>query len=109
VVLPTCTEPGYDEETCEICGAFFQQKAVEALGHVEGEWVTVVERTYKAEGEREKRCTVCGELLATEAIPADAEGYRALVLQCVVIGVLLLAALASLAFWFVRRKHKREK
>ena len=38
--------------------------------HTEGEWVVVKEAAIGVDGLKELRCTVCGEVLATEVIPA---------------------------------------
>jgi hypothetical protein len=40
-----------------------------AQGHKPGDWIITKEATYTAAGERVKKCTVCGEITATEVIP----------------------------------------
>ncbi|MBQ9847862.1 MAG: hypothetical protein IJO64_02235 [Clostridia bacterium] len=70
VTEPTCTEEGYTTHTCARCGDSYVDTKVEALGHTEGEWVTVTEPEYGVEGKKEMTCTVCGEVIATESIPA---------------------------------------
>ena len=63
----TCTEAGTKTAKCDNCDATDVQ-ATEALGHTEGEWEVTKEATTEAEGEKVKKCTVCGEILATEVI-----------------------------------------
>lgn len=38
-------------------------------GHTAGDWIVTKEATYTQSGEREKKCSVCGEVVATEVIP----------------------------------------
>lgn len=69
---PTCTEPGIGAVECKHCGEWFTQPVPEvwpALGHKFGEWKTVTEATDKAEGKKERVCSVCGEK-ETNTIPA---------------------------------------
>ena len=71
-VAPTCTEDGYTLHTCESCGATMRDNIVEATGHVLGEWVVEAEPTADEAGLRVRRCTVCGEIIVSEAIaPLD--------------------------------------
>jgi hypothetical protein len=43
---------------------------VTAPGHVSGDWVIVTEPAIGAEGKKQQSCTVCGEVLNEETIPA---------------------------------------
>ena len=66
---PTCLEAGVTVYTCTACGDTFTETA-EPTGHVPGDWTTVCEAAIGQEGEEERRCTVCGEVLETRPIPA---------------------------------------
>lgn len=59
---PTCTQEGYTGKVvCSFCGMILVEPAVTpATGHTWGEWTTVVEATYEADGYKERACTVCG-------------------------------------------------
>ena len=96
VTAPTCTEGGYTTYTCA-CGDTYisdhvdakghtpgeratckeaqkcmvcQAELVSALGHKPGEWVIVIEATESENGLKVKKCTVCGETVTEEMIPA---------------------------------------
>lgn len=74
-VAPTCTEDGsYDNVTvCSVCGKEISRYTVidAASGHIEGEWETETEPTTTSDGKKVKKCTVCGEVLDSEVIPAE--------------------------------------
>ncbi len=59
VTAPTCTAQGFTTHTCSLCGESYIDNYVPA-SHTEGEWVTL------ADGSKELRCSVCGELLDSE-------------------------------------------
>ena len=63
VTDPDCENGGYTTHTCANCGDSYIDSEVDSLGHTEGEWETL------ADGSKELRCTVCGELLDSEAAP----------------------------------------
>lgn len=63
VIDSTCTEGGYTDHICESCDVSYVSDEKEALGHVEGEWLTL------DDGSKELRCEVCNELLDSEAAP----------------------------------------
>ena len=65
---PTCTKEGYTSETCKYCGKIKKTNIVEATGHDDGEWTTVLEAELGVPGYKELRCTKCNELLDTEEI-----------------------------------------
>ncbi len=79
-VAATCTESGNVEYwTCENCGKIFSDEectseitetAVPATGHTAGEWIVDREAQVGVKGSKHKECTVCGETLETEEIPA---------------------------------------
>lgn len=43
---------------------------VELKAHVEGDWITDTEADYDKAGAKHKECTVCGQVLVNEEIPA---------------------------------------
>ena len=64
----TCTEAGYEESVCQICGDK-QVTAIAALGH-NFTWVTDKEATATEAGSKHEECTVCGYEKAAVEIPA---------------------------------------
>ena len=65
----TCTMPGTSLYVCSKCGAPTSDLEIIPAAHTPGEWETVVEPTYEAEGKKVKKCTVCGEIVEEEIIP----------------------------------------
>ncbi len=66
---PTCTEKGVEATKCNREGCdHTEEEEVAALGHTEGEYEVVLKPTSEAMGKKEARCTVCGEVAATEDI-----------------------------------------
>jgi len=63
----TCTEAGTKTAKCDNCDATDVQ-AVEAKGHTPGEWEVTKQPTIAEEGEQVVKCTVCGEVIETQAI-----------------------------------------
>lgn len=68
VVQPSCTESGYTEHTCTLCGAVFRDTEVPAAGHSFGAWTVSREPTTQEPGERTRSCQVCGHT-EREALP----------------------------------------
>ena len=78
----TCTEAGCIEYwTCNRCGKLYSDDkgkteitlsdtVIAATGHVESDWLIITEATCTRGGSRKKECSVCGELLTEEIIPA---------------------------------------
>lgn len=64
---PTCKENGIITYTCECKHSYTE--TIPSLGHTAGDWETVTEPTTTSEGEKVKKCTVCGEILDREIIP----------------------------------------
>ncbi|MBR5516236.1 MAG: hypothetical protein IKU52_08550, partial [Clostridia bacterium] len=62
-----CTESGTQTAKCDRCDVT-DTKEEPAKGHTPGEWEVTKEATEEAEGERVKKCTVCGTVLETEVI-----------------------------------------
>ena len=57
---PTCTEDGGTVHTCA-CGDTYKSNVVSAVGHKWGSWTTVKEPTTAADGESQRKCSVCSE------------------------------------------------
>ncbi len=68
-VLPTCTEAGYMEYTCNECGYYEKQSSGEPLGHNYGEWKVVKQATYDNAGQKERVCSRNENHIDTEVIP----------------------------------------
>ncbi len=66
-VAPSCQDGGYTLFSCE-CGDNYREDETAALGHEYSEWATVLEPTYEAEGQKERKCLRCNSSLS-ESIP----------------------------------------
>lgn len=75
VIAPACTEEGYTLHTCTECGGTYRDNFTEAKGHIAGEWFTESEATCTTAGMKKLPCTVCGEAVETEAIPAFSHNF----------------------------------
>ena len=65
----TCTESGYTETYCTVCGKVIGERTESAaLGHDFGEWETDIAATCVAEGAEKRVCIRCG-ISETRAIP----------------------------------------
>ncbi len=77
-VEPTCTEPGYIEEKCALCGEIVTQDVdpahPDALGHDEGEPVIDPAPTCTETGMKYVYCERCDELLSSTTV--DATGHK---------------------------------
>jgi len=70
---PTCTEFGWDAYvTCSRC-SHTTYEIKDALGHSYGEWVTTKEPTVSQEGEKQKTCSGCGDVVTETILPT---GYN---------------------------------
>ena len=65
---PTCTEAGYTTYVCERCGDTYTDDSTAALDHLWGEWYTVEEATYFADGLERRDCQR-GDATEERAIP----------------------------------------
>ena len=74
ITAPTCVTAGSKVMSCKVCGHIIKEETLAAKGHQPGDWEITKPATYGKEGERRKVCTVCGEVLETEAIPALISG-----------------------------------
>ena len=59
VVKPTCTEDGYTEHKCSVCGDTYKDAKTEKLGHKYEK--IVVKPTCTEDGYTEHKCSVCGD------------------------------------------------
>lgn len=66
---PTCEGTGVMTYTCSNCGGT-RTETIPANGHTAGEWTVTKEATCTEAGEKQQKCTVCGEVIATAVIPA---------------------------------------
>lgn len=67
VKVPTCTENGKEERSCE-CGEK-ETRDVKAKGHSFGDWTTVEDPTCTEKGRKERSCD-CGEIDFEEILAA---------------------------------------
>jgi len=76
----------------------YEAQIIPMLSHVESDWVTIQEPTNTTAGLKQKTCTVCGEILVEEVIPAldsnpstgDAFRWTAVLALLAVTGTALL-------------------
>ena len=69
VVAPDCTEKGYTEYVCKVCGDSYKNSEIPALGHDFGEWVVTKQPTADDAGVKTRECTRCDER-ETDSVPA---------------------------------------
>ncbi len=69
---PTCTEKGYTEYTCSLCGDVYKVDFVDVLTSCVADTSldVVVPPTFKNDGYTEHTCKFCGEKFKTDIIPA---------------------------------------
>ena len=66
---PTCTSAGIANEYCELCDVFVRSyEYASPLEHTPGEWETVKDSTCYEDGQRIRRCLVCGNIAETEGV-----------------------------------------
>lgn len=66
IVEPTCTENGYAKRICNVCG--FEENEIKwTSSHTDGEWVNIGNDCIMQH--REKYCTKCGKMIASEDVP----------------------------------------
>lgn len=71
-IAATCTEDGYTGDIyCDDCNEIITKgSTVKAAGHTPGEWTVIKYADCGENGTRIKTCTVCGETVETDVIPA---------------------------------------
>ncbi len=72
VVEPTCTQDGYTKYTCRCGESYIADETLSTL-HKVGDWETAIEPQVGVEGKKHRKCTVCGEVLIEDVIPALTE------------------------------------
>ena len=75
-----CTEYGFYCGLCSICNEWFKV-IIEETGHTPSEWITDLAPTCTAEGSKHIECTVCEEVLETEAIEKLPHNYSSVVTE----------------------------
>ena len=78
VVPSTCAEQGYTLHTCSVCGHSYTDTFVETTAHDMGDWVTTLDATCAAEGEKRRDCANC-DYFETEKIEKIAHVYESAV------------------------------
>ena len=68
IVAPSCTQKGYTLHKCSRCNDFYKDNYTNTTSHSFSEWNITKQPTTTANGERTRRCTVCGKR-ETESIP----------------------------------------
>ena len=58
---PTCTEPGYIEEVCAICGDK-KKNSIPLKGHTYGKWIEKIPPTCTVAGKKIRQCSDCGHI-----------------------------------------------
>lgn len=76
---PSCTEEGSITYTC-YCGDTYTE-TIEANGHTDSEWIVDKDSTCSAEGSKHIECTVCEEVLKTEAIAKLPHKYSSVITE----------------------------
>ena len=70
---PSCTEAGYTEHVCSVCGNTWRDSFV-PVTHVPGEWVVTQDATYEESGVKSLMCALCGQVIRQEVIPPHVDG-----------------------------------
>lgn len=78
----TCTEAGITTYTCE-CGDSYTEE-IPKLEHVAGDWEVSKKPGLTKDGEKIKKCSVCGEILETQKIPAKTNMFIGIIIGCAV-------------------------
>ncbi len=78
----TCTEKGIITYTSENGDSYTEE--IPMLEHVPGDWEVSKEPSLTKAGEQVKKCTVCGEVLETQKIPAKTNVLIGIIIACVV-------------------------
>ncbi len=79
----TCTETGIITYTSENGDSYTEE--IPMLEHVPGDWEVSKEPGLTKAGEKVKKCTVCGEILETQKIPAKTNVLIGIIIGCVVV------------------------
>jgi len=60
---PTCTQDGIKTYTCKDYCGYVTMEFINALGHSYGEWITTKDATCTEAGNKQKICSVCGDVV----------------------------------------------
>lgn len=66
IIKPTCTDKGYTEKICDICGDAHRYNYTKALGHKNT--VVTTKATTSKNGSKVTKCSVCGEKISSTTI-----------------------------------------
>ena len=69
----SCTEAGYTQHTCSVCGNTWRDSFV-PVTHVPGQWEITQEATYEESGLKSLRCSLCGQIIRQEVIAPHVQG-----------------------------------
>lgn len=75
VVEATCEAAGNQSRTCEDCG-YMETVAIDAAGHVPGEWVVSSTASCTESGYSSRSCTVCGKEVESETAAKLGHSYE---------------------------------
>ncbi len=70
----TCTEDGVRTFYCDVCGAAARSETITAIGHSYDEWTITTPAGCETDGERQKVCANCGDVVK-ESLPATGHAY----------------------------------
>lgn len=96
----TCTKDGKEVFSCSVCGDE-KTEIIKATGHTEGEWEVVKEAGVFTNGEKQKTCVDCGEVLESEIIKSTIPSI------VVVIVIVIIACIVAASLFVLLNKHKR--
>lgn len=96
-----CITDGFNINTCIFCGDTYRSDEATAFGHTPSDWLEITACSFTTDGEYQRECTVCGEILDQMTEPAY--GFMALG------GVILFLGLITLVLIFVCASLSRKK
>ena len=70
---PTCTEPGEEKRTCNICG-YEEINELPIIDHTFSDWKITTPATCKTEGKQQRTCLYC-DAVEEETIPVDSSNH----------------------------------
>ena len=74
-IEPTCTEEGYTEYECSLCGDTYKVDVTPATNHIEGEWRIVKQPTCTLSGLEALYCSKCDEIIQQNRIDSLGHDY----------------------------------
>ena len=103
-VEASCAKEGYITRTCSVCGEE-ETETIPAFGHDLGEWETTKEASLFTDGEKVQKCSVCGEAVNVEVIPATCPIPLAGVIG---IAVAVVAVIGGAIAVVLKKKKKKD-